>query len=436
MMATDADELERLRAELEQVQNELKSVHEGRHLRTRKIASTILAVLAVLATTLSLMSIWTFRTLNNTDLFVDRVGSIIEDPQVAQAIADRAAGQLVQVLDLQDRIKQVLPEQTAVLAGPITNAAQTYLAKATNNVLQSEQFLQAWDTALAASHKLTIDVLSGKGTDAVSTTDGTIVLNLTPVVNELLAQGADFLSALTGREISAPAVTGDDLNQAAAALEKALGVDLPNDFGTITLYQGDNLATAQHWYSTIKTAIWLTPLISLLLIGLALVVSKRPGRTFLGIVTGVALLCVFVKLSLAPLKTALLNNVADQSMRGAVASAFDTVTGSLLSAITVVLVAGVVAAALLYLTSDTKSAQSGREVLGRTPSLAARHGGAFLIGGAVAILVLLAIVPGRSWAQLIWGVLLYAGYGLAVLLAPRVSPVIEPDPGTERADLE
>ena len=265
-------------------------------------------------------------------------------------------------------------------------------------------------------------------TDSVSTSDGAIVLNLTPVVNELLSQGADFISALIGKDISAPNVTGDDLNAAAKALEDALGVDLPNDFGTITLYQGENLAQAQQWYSTIKTAIWLTPLVSLLLIGMALVVSKRPGRTFLGIVTGVALLSLLVRLTLAPLKSALLDNVADQSMRGAVASAFDTVTGSLISAITVVLVAGIVAALLLFLSGGTKSAEAGRELLGRTPSLAARHSGAFLVGGAVAVLALLAVVPGRSWAQLIWGVLLYAGYGLAVLLAPRFAT---PDTGAE-----
>ncbi len=425
-MTSEAEELERLRAELQQVRGELDSIQERRHSKARSIASVVLAVLAVLATTLSLMSIWTFRTLNNTELFVDRVGSIIEDPQVAQAVADRASAQLVEALDLQTRVKDVLPDQTAVLAAPITKAAQTYLARATNELLQSEQFLQAWDAALAASHELTIDLLSGEGSESISTTDGAIVLNLIPVINELLAQGADFLSALIGKEISVPEVTGDDLNAAAAALENALGVDLPDDFGTITLYQGDNLAQAQDWYSAIKIAVWLTPLVCLLLIGLALVVSRRPGRTFLGIVVGVALLSLLVRLAMTPLKTALLENVADQSMAGAVASAFDTVTGSLLSAITVALILGIVAAVLLYLGGDSKGAETGRELIGRTPSLAARHGGAFLIGGAVAILAILAVVPGRSWAQLVWGVLLYAGFGLAVLLAPRFSPEADP----------
>ncbi len=192
-------EVERLRAELAELQGRLDRKSADSRSRTRSIVASVLAVLAVLAITATLLSIWTFRTLNNTDLFVARVGSVIDDPAVAQAIGDRAAERLVEGIQLQERIKSVLPDQVAVMAGPITTAAQNYLADATTTLVQSDQFEQAWDVALAKSHEVAIDVLSGDSTTAVSTTDGTIVLNLTPVINELVAQGAEFLSNVLGR---------------------------------------------------------------------------------------------------------------------------------------------------------------------------------------------------------------------------------------------
>ena len=72
------------------------------------------------------LTVWTFRTLNNTDLFVDRVGSIVEQPEVADAIGDAAAAELVDALDLEQRLSDALPEEVAIAAGPINNAAQGY----------------------------------------------------------------------------------------------------------------------------------------------------------------------------------------------------------------------------------------------------------------------------------------------------------------------
>ncbi len=66
-----------------------------------------------------------------------------------------------------------------------------------------------------------------------------------------------------------------------------------------------------------------------------------------------------------------------------------------------------------------------------SPSLAAAHRGAFRAGGFFVVLLVLALIPGQSWGQLGFGLLLYAGYALAVVLAPA-SADAEPteDPST------
>ncbi len=419
-MSTDQPtEVDLLRSELDSLKGQLAVERRERSRRTRGIATWVLTVLAVLATVLALLSVWVFRTLNNTDLFVDRVGSVIEDPQVAQAVGERAAAELVTALDLQDRIAEVLPDRAKLLAGPVTTATQNYLAQATTKLLASDQFQQAWDVALREGHEATIAILSGKSTEAISTNDGTIVLNITPVVNALVDQGAEFLSGLLNREITAPDITQENVEAAIAALENALGVDLPTTFGTVTLFQSDDLATAQSAYSTIKTAIWLVPLAALILIGLTLAVSLRRLRTLLIIVVGVALAMLFVRLALSPVQDSLVSAVRDDGLRGAVSASFDQVTGSLVSGITWVMVLGLLAGLVLLVTGDSRPAQQGRELLGETPELAARYRGAFLAGGAVVALALLAIIPGRTWGQLLTVALLYAGYALLILLAPR-----------------
>jgi hypothetical protein len=419
MAETQPIEVERLRGEVAALQRRLASERAVRNARIRTVTSWVLTVLAVLATTLALLSIWTFRTLTNTDLFVDRVGSIIEQPEVASAVGEAAAAQLVDALDIQDRLQAALPEEVAVAAAPITTAAQNYLAQGATALVQTDQFQAAWDSALAAGHTISIGVLSGTDTTAVQNSDGVIVLNLTPVVNALLAEGSEFLSGLLDRDISAPAVTEENIDAAVAALEQQLGTDLPAEFGQVTLFASDDLAAAQSWYQTIRVAVWLAPIAAIVLIGLAIAVSTRRLRTSLSIVIGTALLLLLVAVALEPIESSVVGSVAEDGLRDAVGSAFSTVLGSLLTGIVVVVLLGVIAAGALFLTGSSSMAASGRHVLGQAPSLAARYRGWFLGGGAVVALLLLAVIPGRSWTQLLVVLLLYAAFALAVLLAPR-----------------
>jgi hypothetical protein len=52
-----------------------------------------------------------------TDLFVDRVGSIIEQPEVATAVGDAAAAQLVAALDLEAQLGTDRPSEFGQIPG-------------------------------------------------------------------------------------------------------------------------------------------------------------------------------------------------------------------------------------------------------------------------------------------------------------------------------
>jgi hypothetical protein len=419
MVQSNATEIEDLRREVASLHGQLATERDVRTARRRHILSRSLTVLAALATTLALLGVWTFRTLTDTDLFVARVGPVIEQPEVAAAIGRAAAAELVDALQLEDRLRQTLPAEVAAAAGPISSAAENFLADGATSLMQTEQFRAAWDAALASGHRISIAVLSGKDTAAVQTSGGMIVLDLTPVINELLSQGSQMVSDLLGRQIGAPTVSAQTVEDATKALEDRLGVDLPADFGKVTLFASDNLATAQSAYQTMRVSVWLAPLAALVLAGLAIAASTRRLRTALSIVVGSGLLVVLVGLMIQPLKSSIVASVQEQGLSGAVTAGFDTVFGSLRTGIVVVVALAIVAVVLLYLTGSTRGAATTRALAGRAPSLAASYRGWFLGGGALVAFIVLAAIPGRSWGQLLAVLSIYALYALAVLVAPQ-----------------
>lgn len=393
----------------------------ARHGRARGVVAAVLAVLAVITCVLSLLSLWTLRTLTNTTLFVDRVGVIVQNPAVAQEIGDAAAAQLMSAIDVQQRLDEVLPPRAAAaLAAPVSAGMQQQLADAATKLVGSPKFQTAWERSLTISHELAMGLLSGESTQNVTTGNGTITVDIVPLINTVVAESADALGNLLNRTITPPDLTADTIDDAVAELNKALGTNLPADFGTITLVQSENLATVQSWYSSVRTIVWLAPIAALLMVALAVAVARRRLRALLWMVVGVGLLLFFVGLLTSPLEAALLNAVQDSGLRTAVGQAFNEVLSSLMSGITVAVGLGIVAALALFFTGDSRAAATGRGAAARTPELAVRHRGAFLGGGAALALVLLALLPSRGWLEILVVTALYAVYALAVLLAPRV----------------
>jgi len=325
-------------------------------------------------------------------------------------------------MDLKTKLQATLPPELQILATPIASATQNFLAKGATALVSSDAFVTVWDAALTASHRATIAVLSGKDTAAITNDDGVIVLDLAPLINELIAQSSDMLSGILDRDVGAPTVTPDQLTSAIDAINERLGTDLSSESTTITIFASEDLAQAQQYYQVMKTSVWLAPLLALVLIVLALAVSLRRTRTALTMVIGVAATLVLVAVALEPLKSSLLNAVTDPRVNSAVAAAFDSTISSLLTGIALIGVLGAVAAVILTLASRSSSEDDTRGALLLVSGLASQHRGLFLGGGAVFAVLVLALLPGRTWGQLILVGALYAAVAGAVLMAPRRPP--------------
>ncbi len=206
----------------------------------------MLVALSCLLVLLSTTVVWAHRTLLNTGTFVGTVGPVFKDPAVTSAVAVRATDELFTELNLQTRLRDALPPKVSFAAVPITNATKGYVAGELANVLASPKFQAIWTSALTITHEQVVAVLRGQRTPVLTTSDGYIVLNTLPLINQALGKVSGLASSLTGKNVTLPTITSAELpQQQVNKLSKALGVPLPSNFGEITLVRSTDLATVR-----------------------------------------------------------------------------------------------------------------------------------------------------------------------------------------------
>ncbi len=305
--------------------------------RARGVAAAVLTVAAVVATVLALLAVWTFRTLVDSDLFVARVGSVVEEPAVSQAVADTAADRLVTGVDLEQRVADRLPPELAVFAPTLAGAVESTLAREGARALQTDELQGVWEQTLRRGHQAAVGVLSGRDTELLSNDAGVIALDLAPVMGAL-AERDGVLAGLLERPAvqSGTAVT-------LAELEERLGADLPDGTGQLVLFESDDLAAAQAAYQAVRLSVWLAPATALLLVLLALAFSRHRLRTLLHVAVGVAVGLVLVRLLVEPVRSAVVGSVADAGLAAGVAAAFDAVLSTLFTGVAVAAVIGLLA---------------------------------------------------------------------------------------------
>jgi hypothetical protein len=293
----DDEDLERIRAERDALEARVEKL-EARPERRRRVAkvfTAILVVLSILLFTVAVPATWARRTLLNTDRYVATVGPLAQDPAVQEYLARTVTQQLFTALDVEDRLAQRLRERDprlAFLAQPIANGVQSFVQERLQQVLASDTFAQAWEAANRFAHAQLIAALEGGG-ETLQVTDGQVVLNLLPLVNQALATMTDVVTDIVGHSVTLPPITGDEIPSAAVTkLESALGVDLPDRFGTIVVYDADELEAVQRGVELASRAIVLVVLLFLVFAALAIALSPRKRRTLVQLATALVVVLV------------------------------------------------------------------------------------------------------------------------------------------------
>ena len=291
-------ELERLKAERQELEARVETLEAPKRHRVRRILTPILVILAVIVFTVSVPAVWGARTVLNTDRYVATVAPLADDPAVQQAIATRLTDEVFAALNVQEVISDTLAaigERATLLAGPLTNALHGFVQEQVLKVVESDAFETFWVEANRFVHTQVLAIMRGES-DTVSVAEGKVLLNLVPLVNLALASIENVSSDLVGRDVTLPTFEpGEVPSSQIAKLEQALGIDLPDNYGQIPVYDSQDLKALQQTLYTAKRLLILLRVLIPVLIAAALSVSTRRRRTLVQLTVGGAIGLVVVR---------------------------------------------------------------------------------------------------------------------------------------------
>jgi hypothetical protein len=320
-------------------------------------------VLTCLTATLSVVGLWARRNTLNTSVVTERMTEIAEQPAVQTAVADQLTDDLLRLLDVESYIEEALPERGQILVPPLTNAVESFTNDQVLKFVQSETFLDLWRRSVETAHRAAVALLNEKSTQLVSTADGKVVLNLLPLVDAVLAEIGDLSPTLAGHTIDLPTVTTDDLpDDVRQTLEKELDIDLPEGFGTITVFDETELGTAQRIVALVDRFLVVLCLATAALAIAAVAVSPDRRRTVLQMALGLGLGVVMIRRLAFALADQVVNHVGTTAAP-AVSSAVGVIRNPLVEVAGWVLLVLVLVALVTFLTGPSPWAVRVRDTL-------------------------------------------------------------------------
>ncbi|HET6774487.1 MAG TPA: hypothetical protein VFH36_14320 [Acidimicrobiales bacterium] len=291
------DEIARLRAERDSLRSEIESLrgHARRAGWWRQTTAALLVALSCVVLVAAVVGVWARRNFLDTGRFVDRAGPLIEEPAVQGALSVRLTEQLMTLIDPEALFEDALPERGQILAVPLANAVEGFVGDQVDTFIASDAFERLWVGALEVAHGTAVRVLRDES-EAVTTSDGQVTLNLLPVINAVLARITAQSPEILGREVNLPDVSVDEIPEAAISrIENALGVDLDDDFGQFTVYDDGTLTAAQDAISLFDRLVVVLLFLGVLIAALALWLSHRRRRTLLQLAAGLVLGMVLIR---------------------------------------------------------------------------------------------------------------------------------------------
>jgi hypothetical protein len=329
---------------------------EPGRLKLRRRLTGLLVVLTVISLVTTVVAAWARAVVLDTDRFVATVGPVIDDPAVQASISVRLTDSIMSSLQIEERVSTALanvgdgelPISPALLAGPIAQGIEDALLKRTRQLIASDAVSTIWTQALRTAHERAVALLRGDAPNATIEGDA-VYLDLMPVVNDVLAQLEQPLSDLFGRTIDIPTVTAANADQVATLLEQRFGVDLPDDFGRVKVFESDALPAAQAAVVTADRVVYLLVALTILLAIASIVLSTRRLRTVLWRGFGVAIGLIVVRRLALRLDDMIAGRVTGETNRNAVEAVTSDVFQDLRNFTTLLLVAAVVIGVAAYL---------------------------------------------------------------------------------------
>jgi hypothetical protein len=280
------------------------------------VVVAIVGILACVAITLSATTLWIHQVALNTDRYVSVVSRVATDPRVVEEVSTNLAERVAQRIEIPRLVKPLL---------------QNWLQEQIADFMGTEAFADGWSAANRAAHTLLVRILRS---DAVLPEEP-----VTISVTQLLVIGIEKLQEVgvipDDLQLPNPADSGA-AERIREVLADRLDVDLPPDFGEITIVRPARLETARQFVRIFDFVTVASVILAIGLVALTIYLARNRLRAvlLLGIGAAVALLAAIA--GTGAISSVVAGALAEAGARGTLGA----MLSALLGALVIVLVFG------------------------------------------------------------------------------------------------
>jgi hypothetical protein len=207
-----------------------RAINEG----VRITVARVLVVISVLLLVLSLVAGYVRFQGLDTETVEGTAADLIEDDEIRDEVAGALVDDLYTRIDVAAELEQRLPPEQQGLAGPVAVGLRELSDRVAHEMLERPRVQALWVSTVTKAHQQLIAVLEDD-TGALSTEDGSVVLDLQPLVIQL------------GDRVAVIGEVADRLGP---------------DAGRVEIMEANQLETAQNLTQVLKilgTWLWLLP---------------------------------------------------------------------------------------------------------------------------------------------------------------------------------
>jgi hypothetical protein len=311
--------------------------------------SIVLIVLGCIVAPVAVLGVWAGNEVSDTGRWVATVEPLIHDPAIQNVLTDKITTEITNRLNVTGTIDQAsaqlndrgLTRISSLLNsfGPqIASSVTGFIHSTVHRVISGPRVAKLWVRVNTTAHQAVVQVLSGQGNGAISTSNGQITLNLGPFI----------------------AVVKQDL----VAHGFALASNIPPISPTVALFQAKDLGKAQAGYRLITTLKIVLPILALVLLAAGVWVARGRRRALIWATLGLAASMLVLAIGLLIARSIYLNSVPPTVLPGdAAAAAFDAMVYFIRVGLRVVLAVGLVIAIGAFITGPSRAAIQTRSTL-------------------------------------------------------------------------
>ncbi len=369
--------------------------------RVRGVFTWVLIVLAALLVGIASVAVWASRTVFNDDRFSATVTDVVSDEQVISAASTYITDQ-VQAAVVASGVLDRVPAALQPFVGVLEGAVRSRVEEGVNAVLSSDAGQRLLIGAAERAHSRALQILQGDGllsSDAVSIENGTVTLDLLPVIRQALIQLQE--GGLIPSSITIPTDTSTP-----GPIAAALGGRLPDDFGQIVVYRtdvasGDDLLDqAQRGFVLAKRAVVLLVILAVVACAAAIFVAVRRRQALFRLAVAITFVSVLLIVVMRRVAARVARAPATPGGRAVADALASSLRSSLVRALVIITILAVVTGVVARYSDPLTG-------------WARRHRDLATIA-AVALGLLILLVLGLGWASLIFAVVVAAAGVLVV----------------------